>query len=80
MCDIWWNFASEEQAMDRVYRIGQTRPTRIVRYVCDNSIEERMLAVQDSKKLLGEAALHRLTPEEARSARVSDLRRIFSSE
>jgi hypothetical protein len=31
--DIWWNGSTEEQAMDRVHRIGQTKPVTIVRYM-----------------------------------------------
>ena len=31
MMDLWWNQATEDQAMDRVHRIGQTKPVTIVR-------------------------------------------------
>lgn len=36
----------EDQAADRVHRLGQTRPVRVVRYVAGDSIEERLLALQ----------------------------------
>jgi len=46
----WFNSAVEEQAMDRIYRIGQTRAVRIVRLVMKDSLEERMLTkVQEAK-------------------------------
>ena len=43
MMDMWWNQACEEQAWDRVYRLGQTKPVRIVRYIVKDSIEEGFL-------------------------------------
>ncbi|CAJ1915809.1 unnamed protein product [Sphenostylis stenocarpa] len=48
----WWNHAVEEQAMDRVHRIGQEKPVKIVRFIAQNSIEERMLLLQEKKKQL----------------------------
>lgn len=36
----------EEQAIDRVHRIGQRRPVRVVRYLCKGTVEERILEVQ----------------------------------
>lgn len=38
-----WNPSSDAQAMDRVHRIGQTRPVTVYRLVCSNTIEERIL-------------------------------------
>jgi SWI/SNF-related matrix-associated actin-dependent regulator of chromatin subfamily A3 len=40
MLDCWWNYAAENQAMDRVHRIGQTRPVHVVRFIMQDSIEE----------------------------------------
>ena len=60
MMDIWWNYAVEQQAMDRVYRIGQTRDVKVTRFICANSIEERILEVQESKTMLGLAALNQV--------------------
>jgi SWI/SNF-related matrix-associated actin-dependent regulator of chromatin subfamily A3 len=44
--DPWWNPASEDQAMDRVHRIGQQRSVDVWRYACNDSIEERILVLQ----------------------------------
>lgn len=44
--DPWWNPATEDQAMDRVHRIGQRRPVDVWRYACTDSIEERILTLQ----------------------------------
>ena len=55
--DLWWNPAVEEQAMDRIHRIGQFRPIRIYRMVIENSIESRVLILQQKKKALFETAV-----------------------
>ena len=75
--DLWWNFASEEQAMDRCYRIGQTKRCRVVRYVCKDSVDERILEIQKRKIMLAKGSLQRFTPKEARENRLADLKSIF---
>jgi SNF2 family DNA or RNA helicase len=57
LLDPWWNPAVEDQAADRAHRIGQTRPVIVHRLVARDSVEERMLALQRSKRELGDAAL-----------------------
>ena len=57
LLDPWWNPAVEDQAADRAHRIGQERPVMIYRLVADDTVEERILALQDHKRALGEAAL-----------------------
>lgn len=50
--DPWWNVAAEEQATDRAYRIGQKRPVSVIKLICHNSIEEKVVQLQDNKKEL----------------------------
>ncbi len=57
LCDPWWNPAVEAQAADRTHRIGQTRPVFVHRLVAIDTVEERILALQDSKRALMDAAL-----------------------
>uniref|UniRef100_M1ALD3 Chromatin remodeling complex subunit n=1 Tax=Solanum tuberosum TaxID=4113 RepID=M1ALD3_SOLTU len=52
--DPWWNAVVERQAQDRIHGIGQYKPIRIVRFVIENAIEERILELQEKKKLLFE--------------------------
>ena len=47
--DRWWNPAVENQATDRVYRIGQTNDVNIYKLVCKGTIEERISNILDSK-------------------------------
>jgi DNA repair protein RAD5 len=47
--DPWWNPAVEEQAIERVHRIGQTREVFVSRFVCKGSIEERIIELHKSK-------------------------------
>ncbi|RKP34364.1 SNF2 family N-terminal domain-containing protein, partial [Dimargaris cristalligena] len=49
LMDPWWNTAIESQAIDRVYRLGQSRPVDVVRFIVKGSVEERMLEIQQSK-------------------------------
>ena len=48
--DPWWNVASENQASDRAYRIGQTRNVEVIKLILENSIEERVIELQQIKK------------------------------
>ena len=77
LMDAWWNAAADEQAMDRVHRLGQTRPVRVIRFVAKDTVEEKMLAMQAAKAALGKGALTKLNADEARTARAADLRSLF---
>jgi len=57
LLDPWWNPAVEDQAADRAHRIGQTKPVFVHRLVAADTVEERILALQESKRRLADAAL-----------------------
>lgn len=50
--DPWWNPAVEDQASDRAHRMGQTRPVTIYRLIMKNTIEEKIMALHESKRNL----------------------------
>ncbi|WNQ10638.1 SNF2 helicase associated domain-containing protein [Paenibacillus aurantius] len=53
--DLWWNPAVELQAMDRAHRIGQRKVVQVIRLVARGTVEDKMYALQQSKKaLIGE--------------------------
>jgi SNF2 family DNA or RNA helicase len=56
LMDPWWNPAAEDQAADRAHRIGQERPVLVHRLVAADSVEERILALQDKKRALSAVA------------------------
>ncbi|MFS8102777.1 DEAD/DEAH box helicase [Lentzea alba] len=56
--DRWWNPAVEDQATDRAYRIGQTRPVQVHKLVTEGTIEERIAALLQDKRDLADAVLH----------------------
>ncbi|KAK2981077.1 hypothetical protein RJ640_012032, partial [Escallonia rubra] len=55
LMEPWWNPTVEQQAIDRVHRIGQKEDVKIVRMIARNSIDERILELQERKKLAREA-------------------------
>lgn len=57
LCDPWWNPAVENQAIDRIHRIGQTRPVFAYRLIAENSIEERVLRLLNAKQALFDAVV-----------------------
>jgi superfamily II DNA or RNA helicase len=57
LLDPWWNPAVEEQAADRAHRIGQDKPVFVYRLVAANTVEERILALQEHKRSLADTAL-----------------------
>ncbi|MBO9562188.1 MAG: SNF2 helicase associated domain-containing protein [Niastella sp.] len=50
--DPWWNPAVEQQAIDRTHRIGQTKNIFAYRMICKDTIEDKILQLQDRKRLL----------------------------
>nr|WP_199162241.1 DEAD/DEAH box helicase [Elizabethkingia sp. ASV34] len=54
LVDPWWNPAVENQAIDRSYRIGQTKNVVAVRMICSGTIEEKMMNLQKKKKKLAQ--------------------------
>ena len=55
--DRWWNPAVEDQATDRAYRIGQTRPVQVHRLVTEGTIEQKIGELLTRKRALAEAVL-----------------------
>ena len=50
--DPWWNPAAEEQAIDRAHRIGQTKKVNVYRLVATDTIEAKVVELQDRKRRL----------------------------
>lgn len=48
--DPWWNVAASDQATDRTYRIGQKRNVEVIKLICERSIEQRVVELQNIKK------------------------------
>jgi superfamily II DNA or RNA helicase len=57
LLDPWWNPAVEDQAADRAHRIGQDRPVNVYKLVAKDTVEEGILALQERKRGLADAAL-----------------------
>ena len=55
--DPWWNPAVEEQATDRVYRIGQKKSVQVIRLLTKNTIEEKIDKLQKRKKQLSDSVI-----------------------
>ncbi|KIO28801.1 hypothetical protein M407DRAFT_229387 [Tulasnella calospora MUT 4182] len=57
MMDSWWNSAVEQQAIDRVHRIGQDKPVYVTHFLISRTIEERIVAIQKRKTAIVKSAL-----------------------
>ena len=69
LLDPWWNPAVENQAADRVHRIGQRNPVTVYRLIAADTVEERVLELHREKKAIAEdvledASASALTPDE----------------
>jgi SNF2 family DNA or RNA helicase len=55
--DPWWNTAAQDQATDRAHRIGQTRDVTVFKLIAKDTIEEKIVKLQETKKELADAVL-----------------------
>ena len=76
--DPWWNPAVETQAIDRAHRIGQDKPVFIYRLMVSGSVEEKMLAMQDKKRLLAKGIYSAQAKDETPLLDTHTLQNLFS--
>jgi hypothetical protein len=55
--DRWWNPAVEDQASDRAWRIGQTRPVQVHRMICEGTVEDRIATMLTDKRAIADAVV-----------------------
>ncbi|KAG0165369.1 DNA repair protein rad16 [Apophysomyces sp. BC1015] len=75
ICDPWWN--PKRQAMDRIHRLGQHRPIKITRLIIENSIESRIVQLQEKKQALVESTIGK-DKEALEKLTVEDLQFLFA--
>lgn len=78
LMEPWWNPAVEEQAMDRVYRIGQKEEVKVVKMIANDSIDERIMLLQEKKQKLAKEAFRKKGKDEKREINLADLRTLMS--
>ena len=80
LADSWWAPAIEDQAVDRVHRLGQRKPTTVWRLVMNDSIEDQVLNIQAEKRKLMMTAFREKTGKrvrEGKTARMGDIERLL---
>ena len=79
LSDSWWAPAIEDQAVDRVHRLGQTRETAVWRLIMENTVEERVVDIEAEKRQLVEKAFQEKGKDkQAKVTRMADLRKLLS--
>lgn len=80
LADSWWAPAIEDQAVDRVHRLGQKRETTVFRLVVEGTVEENVLRIQEDKRKLMQLAFSEKSKEKKkdRGARMADLERLLA--
>ncbi|KAF8210396.1 SNF2 family N-terminal domain-containing protein [Mycena galopus ATCC 62051] len=81
LMDPWWQDGIESQAIDRVNRIGQTKPVHVYQMIAEKTVESKVLEIQDRKKKLIQEAFSGMkrteTPRQQKEARLQDLIELF---
>ena len=76
--DIWWNPQVENQATDRAHRIGQTKKVTVIKFVTRGTIEERIIELQNKKKVLSDNLIEGKDNSEILSSLNEEIRSLLS--
>ena len=71
------NPAAEMQAIDRTHRLGQYRPIRAVRFIAEGTVEERVLQLQEKKRLVFDGTVGR-DAQSLKMLTVNDMKALFT--
>ena len=55
--DPWWNISAQNQATDRAYRIGQHNNVQVIKMIAKDTIEEKIMKLQDKKQSLSDTII-----------------------
>ncbi|EGP87933.1 SNF2 family DNA-dependent ATPase domain-containing protein [Zymoseptoria tritici IPO323] len=80
LSDTWWAPAIEDQAVDRVHRLGQKKETKVFRLVMEGSIEEETIRIQTDKRKLMALAFSEKSNKRAapKTSRIADIQRLLA--
>ncbi|MDX8384625.1 MAG: DEAD/DEAH box helicase, partial [Ghiorsea sp.] len=76
--DPWWNPAAENQATDRAHRIGQEKAVFVYKLVVENSVEEKIVAMQAKKKALADAVYQEGGKQDELKITADDMKGLFA--
>lgn len=76
--DKQWNPATENQAVDRAHRIGQAKPVQVERLLIRETVEDRLLEIQERKGLLADGAMGEGDIGRLGRLTLADIRRLFA--
>jgi superfamily II DNA or RNA helicase len=76
--DPWWNPAVESQAADRAHRIGQDKAVFVYKLITEDTVEEKILALQERKRMLAESVYQGGKKEQALQLTAEDLTNLFT--
>ncbi|ODO05828.1 hypothetical protein I350_04889 [Cryptococcus amylolentus CBS 6273] len=77
LMDLWWNPALEDQAFDRAHRLGQKRDVNIYKLTIEETVEDRILALQNNKRELSNAALSGQAGKGLMKLTMDDIMKLF---
>ncbi|WWC58824.1 uncharacterized protein I303_101368 [Kwoniella dejecticola CBS 10117] len=77
LMDLWWNPALEDQAFDRAHRLGQKRDVNIFKLTIEETVEDRILALQNNKRELASAALSGQGAKGVMKLTMNDIMKLF---
>ncbi|KAJ3999884.1 SNF2 superfamily protein [Lentinula boryana] len=75
--DLGWSQATEDQAFDRVHRLGQFLPVKVQRLVIENTVEDRILKMQERKQILADGSLGEGSAKKIQRMSVKQLAELF---
>ncbi|XP_066962822.1 transcription termination factor 2-like [Macrobrachium rosenbergii] len=78
LLDMHWNPQLEAQACDRIYRVGQTRPVTVHRFVIQNTVEERILELQQKKLQLADVKSFLVSSAAQNKLTLEDMKALFN--